>query len=136
MRKLFWAAVAAALASAAAYAAAAWITICALAPEHPEYLPKKLFFEALSFAPALILSFMVFELAALICAARRVAKASSSCVVSTAAEVSGLVALVLGLLSELGAGDWRWLLGSAFVLIPATVIILHVRNDSAHAETG
>jgi len=136
MRKLFWAAVAAALASGAAYSAASWITICALAPEHPEYLPKRLFNEALLYAPALILSFTVFELVALICAARRVAKASSSCVISTAAEVSGLIALVLGVLSEFGSGDWRCLLGSAFIVIPATVITLYVRNDSAHSETG
>jgi hypothetical protein len=87
-RKLSIGAVVTVVASCVGYFAGAWVIIYALRPEHPEIAPSRLFHEAVSHAPFLILALTVFQLLAFACAAGRTTRLSSSYLASIAAEVS------------------------------------------------
>ena len=130
-RKFFTVAVVTAFASCIGYLAGAWVIIYGLKPEHPEIAPWRLFREAWSHIPVLMLLLTAFELFAFGCAVDRVAQLSLEYVISIAAEVSGLVALIHGLLSDLSAFGslwWQLILGSAPVVVASTVLLIHFRT--------
>ena len=125
--------------SCLAYLVGAWVIIYGLIPEHPEIAPMRLFHEALSHLPVLILLLTSFGLVAFACAANRVTRIPPGDVVSISAEVSGVMALIHGLLSDFSAFDslWWWLiLGSAPVTIVSTVLLIYFRTRDIHAIAG
>ena len=135
-RKLCICAIVTAFTSCLAYLVGAWVIIYGLKPEHPEFAPQRLFHEALSHLPVVILLLTIFGLIAFACAANRVVRVPSGYVISISAEVSGIVALIHGLLSDSSAFDstWWWLIvGSAPIVIVVTVLLIYFRTRDVHS---
>ena len=134
--KFITVAVVTALASGIGYLVGAWVIIYGLRPEHPEIAPARLFHEAWSHIPVLMLSLTVFEVSAFGCAVTRFARLSLGYAATIAAEVSGLVAMVHGLLSDFSAFDslwWRLILGSAPIIIVSTLMLIYFRTRDVDA---
>ena len=130
-RKFVSSAAVAALAACAAYLTGAWVIIYALRPEHPEIHPARLYREALSHLPVIMIAFVVFQVTALALTVRAVGKISLAPLVMTVAEVSAVIALLHGLLSDLSAFDalwWRLLAVSAPVVIASTAGVVYLRQ--------
>jgi len=130
IRKVFTYAAVATFASGAGYLAGAWVMIYGLKPEHPEIAPWRLFDGALSHLPALVISFTIFQLAALAFFPRRVSGIRMGNLVAIAGEVAGLFALVHGFLIDFTAFDsiWWLIVLSAPVMILTTLILLHFKR--------
>ena len=110
--------------------------VYALKPEHPEIAPWRLFDGAVSHLPRVALSFTAFQLVALAFVPRRLPGISLGDLAATSAEVSGLFALIHGLLIDFTAFDpiWPMLAASAPVMILSTVILIRFRKGDAHAS--
>jgi len=135
-RKFITVAFVTALASSIGYLVGAWVIIYGLRPEHPDLAPASLFHEAWSHMPVQVLSLTVFELFSFTCAMRRIARLSLGYVVSIVVEVSGLVAIVQGLLTDASAFDplwWHLILGSAPIVIMSTLALIYFRTRDIHA---
>jgi len=130
-RKFITVAVVTAIASSIGYLVGAWVIIYGLRPEHPDLAPASLIHETWSHMPVQVLSLMVFELFSFACTTSRTARLSLGYVVSIAVEVSGLVAIVQGLLTDVSAFDplwWQLILGSAPIVIMSTLALIYYRT--------
>ncbi|HEU6447480.1 MAG TPA: hypothetical protein VFV23_03465 [Verrucomicrobiae bacterium] len=136
-RKFFIAAVVTLFTTGIGFLAGAWIIIYGFMPEHPDIAPLRLFNDALSHMPFILVSFIIFEVLALGLVMNRVRLLSLGSIISIIAEVSGITSLVHGLFSDIYAFDtfWKWfVLGSAPIIIASTNFLIYLRTKGRSLE--